>query len=160
MTLRLSLALLIASALAGIAAEPTGTLAGSVSDPSGSGISAAKLTLVNLQTNWTRETQTSGDGSYVFTLVPVGRYRLTTEVNGFRRSEQLGIEVNTDQTSSLPVQLQLGSVSESVQVTTNAEMIETRSGALSEVIKQRKIIELPLDGRKCSLTDSIGPGRG
>src|SRR3954454_15723708 len=158
MTLRLLLALLIASAGAAIAAEPTGTLAGSVIDPSGSGISAAKLTLVNLQTNWTRETQSSNDGSYVFTLVPVGKYRLITEVSGFRRFEQLGIEVNTDQTASLPVQLQLGSVSESIQVTTSAEMIETRSGALSEVIKQQKIIELPLDGRNAASLILLAPG--
>lgn len=158
MTLRLSLALFLASAVTALAAEPTGTVAGAVNDPSGSGIAAAKLTLVNLQTNWMREIQSSGDGSYVFTRVPVGKYRLITEVNGFRRYEQLGIEVNADQTSSVPIQLQIGSISESIQVTTNAEMIETRSGALSEVIKQQKIIELPLDGRNAASLILLAPG--
>src|SRR5947209_8570886 len=158
MNLRLSLALFFASAVASLAAEPTGRVAGTVTDLRGSGISAAKLTFVNLQANWTRLIQSSADGSYVFTLVPVGKYRLVTEVNGFRRSEQLGIEVNADQTAGLPVQLQIGSVTESIQVTTSAEMIETRSGALSEVIKQQKIVELPLDGRNAASLILLAPG--
>src|SRR3954454_9221223 len=158
MTLRLSLTLLFVGVQAAVAAEPTGRVAGSVNDPSGSGIGSAKLTIVNSQTNWTRQIQSSGDGSYVFTLVPVGKYSLITEVNGFRRSEQVGIEVNADQTSSVPVQLQIGSVAESVQVTTSAEMIETRSGALSEVIKQQKIVELPLDGRNAASLILLAPG--
>src|SRR6185312_7730428 len=115
MTLRLSLTVFFATALISVAAEPTGTVAGSVTDPSGSGVAAAKLEIVNIQTNWSRDIQSSGDGSYVFTLVPVGKYRLITEANGFRRYEQLGIEVNADQTSSVSVRLQIGSVSESVQ---------------------------------------------
>ncbi|HXE13073.1 MAG TPA: carboxypeptidase regulatory-like domain-containing protein [Bryobacteraceae bacterium] len=158
MTLRLSLTVFFATALISVAAEPTGTVAGSVTDPSGSGVAAAKLEIVNIQTNWSRDIQSSGDGSYVFTLVPVGKYRLITEANGFRRYEQLGIEVNADQTSSVSVRLQIGSVSESVQVTSNAEMVETRSGALSSVIKQQKIIELPLDGRNAASLILLAPG--
>ena len=158
MTLRLSLTLFFVGALAAMGAEPTGTVAGSVNDPSGSGIASAKLILVNSQTNWTRQIQSSTDGSYVFTLVPVGKYSLITEVSGFRRSEQVGTRSQCGPDSECASTAANRISTESVQVTTSAEMIETRSGALSEVIKQQKIIELPLDGRNAASLILLAPG--
>ena len=140
------------------AAEPTGTLAGTVLDPSGAAVAGAKVTLVNTQTNQSRAIQSEPDGSFVFPLAPVGDYRLTVEAGGFRRYEQTGIQLKADQSATVPIKLQIGATTESVEVTSNAQMIETRSAALNEVVNQQKIVELPLNGRNAAALVLLAPG--
>lgn len=151
-------ALFLLAASVCFCAEPTGSLAGTVTDPSGAAVAVSKVTLVNIETNLTREVQTGADGAFLFPLVPVGRYRLTVEADGFRRYEQKGVAISTDQSATVTIHMQIGSVSESVEVTSNAQMIEARSGSLSEVVDNHKIIELPLDGRNAASLILLAPG--
>ena len=109
------------------AADPTGTIAGTVLDPSGAAIVGAKVTATNINTGLKREATTATDGGYVFPLVPVGVYNVTVEAGGFRRLEQRGIEVRADQSASVPVNLEVGSSLQSVTVEADAAMVETRS---------------------------------
>ena len=83
-------------------------------------------------------------------LLPVGSYSITVEVSGFNRFEQRGIVVQADQNATVPISLKIGSATQSVTVEANAQMVETRSGALSKVITQRNIVELPLNGRNAA----------
>src|SRR5437879_10792205 len=83
------------------AAEPTGTIAGSVTDPTGATVARARVVITNAATGLTRETSSGPDGTYVFPLLPVGTYTLATEASGFRRFEHTGIQVNTDQSSTV-----------------------------------------------------------
>lgn len=140
------------------AADPTGTIAGGVSDPSGAPIIGAKITAANINTGLSRETSTAHDGGYIFPLLPVGSYVLTVESNGFRRFEQRGIEVRTDESAAVPVRLELGSSSQTVTVQANSEMVQTQSGALSQVVGQQKIVELPLNGRNAAALVLLTPG--
>jgi hypothetical protein len=140
------------------AADPTGTIAGSIQDPSGAAVANARVAVNAVATGLTREVMSASDGSYVFPLLPVGVYTMTIEAHGFKNMEQRGIEVRTDQSSSVPVTLQLGSSAQSVTVESNAQMVETRSGALSEVISERKIVELPLNGRNAASLILLSPG--
>jgi hypothetical protein len=103
----------------------------------------------NAATGLTRETTSGADGTYVFPLLPIGTYTIATEASGFRRFEQTGIQVNTDQSSTVSTVLQLGSTAESIRVEANAEMVITRSGALSE---------LPLNGRNAAALVLLAPG--
>lgn len=151
-----SLLLVFCSAL--WAADPTGTIAGNVSDPSGASVAGAKVTATNINTGFTRDTTTGSSGSYVFPLLPVGSYSVTVEAAGFRRFEQRGVEVKTDQSSTVPVSLEIGSASQSVTVEANAEMVQTQSGALSQVVGQQKIVELPLNGRNAATLILLTPG--
>ncbi len=139
-------------------ADPTGIITGTVLDPSGAVVVGAKVTVTNLETQFTRDTTTSADGGFVFPLMPVGIYSVAVEAGGFRRFEQKGIQVRTDQSSTVQVSLQIGATTESVTVEANAEMVETRSGALSQVVTRQKIVELPLNGRNAASLILLSPG--
>jgi Carboxypeptidase regulatory-like domain len=140
------------------AQQPTGTITGTVSDPSGAAIVGAKVRATNLNTGLSRNTTTANDGGYVFPLVPVGFYSVTVEAQGFRHFEQRGVEVRTDESASVPVSLQIGSATQSVTVEANAQMVQTQSGALSEVVSKQKIVELPLNGRNAATLILLTPG--
>jgi hypothetical protein len=162
------LALLFVLPFALWAADPTGTIAGNVSDPSGAAVAGAKVTATNINTGFTRDATTGSNGGFVFPLLPVGSYSIAVEASGFRRFEQRGVEVRTDQSSTVPVSLEIGSATQSVTVEANAEMVQTQSGALSQVVGQQKIVELPLNGRNAATlilltpgtTDTTPPGNG
>jgi len=152
----IALFLVLSSAL--WAADPTGTIAGSVSDPSGAAIAGAKVTVTNINTGLTRDTTSSASGGYVVPLLPVGSYSVSVEAQGFRHYEQRGVEVRTDQSATVPVSLEIGSATQSVTVEANAEMVQTQSGALSQVVGQQKIVELPLNGRNAAALILLTPG--
>jgi hypothetical protein len=140
------------------AADPTGTIAGNVSDPSGAAVVGARIVATNVDTGLTRETTTAADGGYVFPLLPVGFYSVETTAPGFERYEQRGIEVKTDQSSTVPIALRIGSPTQTVTVQSNAEMVQTQSGALSQVVTQQDIVELPLNGRNAAALVLLTPG--
>src|SRR5262249_9682671 len=137
---------------------PTGTIAGGILDPSGAAVVGAKIAVTNQATGFSRSTISAVDGGYVFPLLPVGKYSLTVEAPGFRRIEQSGIEVKADQSSTVPISIQLGATTETVSVEANAELVETRTGTLSKVISQQSIIELPLNGRNAAALVLLAPG--
>ncbi|HLJ18248.1 MAG TPA: carboxypeptidase regulatory-like domain-containing protein [Bryobacteraceae bacterium] len=140
------------------AAAPTGAIVGSIQDPGGAVVPNAKVTATASATGLTRETHSGNDGQYVLPLLPVGVYSISVEAGGFERFEQTGIVVTADQNSMVPVALQVGSSTQSVTVAANAQMVETRSGALSQVINERNIIELPLNGRNPAALVLLTPG--
>ena len=148
----------IAVSMLAVAADPTGTITGTVTDPSGSAVPNAKLAVTSLTTGFSRNSITAADGGFVFPLMPVGRYSLTVEVSGFRRFEQRPVEVRADGSTSVPVTLQIGALSDTVTVEANAEMVETRSGTLASVVGQQKIVELPLNGRNAAALVTLAPG--
>ena len=152
----LALASLTASLV--FAADPTGSISGKVVDPTGSVVTGAKLRVASQTTGLTREASSSSDGGFLFPLLPPGTYNLSAEANGFRGYEQRGLIVPVNITINATITLQLGSVSESVSVEANAEQVETRSGTLRQTIEQRKIIELPLNGRNAAALIFLTPG--
>ncbi len=83
---------------------------------------------------------------------------LQAESSGFERYQQRGIEVKTDQSSTVPVTLRIGSSTQTVTVQSNAEMVQTQSGALSQVVSRQNIVELPLNGRNAAALVLLTPG--
>jgi hypothetical protein len=83
---------------------------------------------------------------------------VSVEASGFRRYEQRGVDVKVDSNSNVPIALQLGATSESVTVEANAEMVDTRSGTLAQVVSEQKIVELPLNGRNAASLVLLAPG--
>ena len=142
-----------------LAADATGGVAGRVVDPSGALVASAKLTITSQATGLHRDATTAADGGFVFPLLPPGAYNLVAEASGFRHYEQRGVTVPVNVTVSLTVTLQLGAISESVQVEGNAEQLATRSGTLSQTVEQRKIVELPLNGRNAASLILLTPAR-
>jgi hypothetical protein len=141
------LAALMSSAIL-VAQYTTATLIGTVSDPSGATVAEAKVSVQNLETGLKREAQTGANGVVTFTALPVGKYQLTVEKAGFARYLQSGITLTLDQTANVPVQLKVGDISQQVTVSADAELVTTQSGTVGQLIDQKKIMDLPLDGRQ------------
>jgi hypothetical protein len=140
------------------AADPTGTVAGIVMDPSGAAIVGARITATNINTGLKREAASAADGGYVFPLLPVGTYSVAVEAQGFGRLEQRGVEVRTDESASVALSLKVGSSQQSVTVEAAADILETRSGGLRAVITEQNIVELPLNGRNAATLVSLSAG--
>ena len=126
------------------AAEVTANLLGTVRDASGAVVSGAKVSLTNTQTNVSQTTESAQDGSYSFTLVPVGKYRLSVEKSGFRKYVQEGIILQVNQNAKQDIALQVGAATETIEVTGDVTQVDTVTATLGSVETQRRIVDLPL----------------
>jgi hypothetical protein len=151
-------------ALMASAQETTATLYGSVSDTSRAVIAGARVSATSEATGFRRETLTNSDGNYILPLLPVGVYELAVEASGFKRHVQKGITLTVNQNGHVNVQMSVGSVSEVLQVTGEASQVNIEQAAVSQVINQRTIQELPLNGRNflqlATLQAGVTPGIG
>lgn len=139
-------------------ADPAGSITGSVTDPSGATVSAAKISVTAPATGLVRETVSTADGSYNIPLLPPGVYNLRAEATGFRTVEQRGITVSANAASTVPVTMQLGAVSESVTIVSDSELVNTVSGTLQTRVDRRNIEELPLAARNPATLVLLSPG--
>jgi len=126
---------------------------GSVTDPSGAVVPGAMVRAVQTDTGQNLRTVTGSDGSYVLTNLPVGPYRLEVNSPSFSTYIQSGITLQVGNNVQINVALQVGAVTQDVKVTADAAMVETQDTSVSQVIDQRRIIDLPLNGRQ--VTDLI-----
>lgn len=141
--------LLILQALGAVEvrAQTTGTIYGTITDPTGAAISGATVTATNLETNLTRTTTTSADGGYRLTLLPVGRYGISVEASGFKPAQQKGVELEVQANLRIDFKIEVGAITEEVVVTGEAPQIDTASTTLGKVVEARRIEDLPLNGR-------------
>lgn len=146
------------TALSTWAADPTGSIAGKITDPSGAAIVGAKLTATSQATGLNRGAVSGSDGGYILPLLPSGAYMLLVEADGFRKVEQRGITVAANTTATVPITLQLGAVADSVTVEANANLVDTTSGTLRQTVDERRIVELPLNGRNAAALILLTPG--
>src|SRR6266566_215216 len=142
-------ACLIASFCASLALaqSTTGTIAGNVTDVSGSPIVDAKVIATNVETNVSRSAVTKPDGSYSVLFLPVGTYRVEVNVPGFKKFEQTGVVLEVNRNPKVDAVLQVGAVTETVEVTADAAMVETTVPALGQTVNSQDIEELPLVNR-------------
>jgi Carboxypeptidase regulatory-like domain len=126
----------------------TATLSGNVTDQSGAAVPDAKVIVLNTDTGFT-QTVTSGPvGEYLFSRLPVGKYKLTVEKEGMTTYVQSGLELAVSQTATQNVVMNVGAVSQQVTVASDTSLVTTQSAAISQVVSQRQIVDLPLDGRQ------------
>jgi hypothetical protein len=148
-------ALLVVSALFG---QTTSTITGTVTDKSGAVVSAAAVRVTNVETDVTREATTDADGTFSVPLLPPGRYRVQVQKEGFRPIVRDNLTLEVNQVARLDFALELGAVTESVQVTSAAPLIESDTSAIGQVIENKQITELPLNGRNFVQLATLGPG--
>ena len=127
--------------------EVTGTVVGVVKDASGGVVPNAAVMATNAGTNASYTGISDAEGAYSIRSLPVGVYNLSASVPGFKRYDATGIRVQVNETSRVDLQLELGSTSESVNVTATAVHVDTESPILKTVIDQSRVEELPLNGR-------------
>ena len=142
----LAVALLLSLAPA-MAQTQTATVRGVVSDRSGAVIPGATVTLTNVDQDRPWSVTTNAVGEYVFVQIPPGNYALSAEARGFKKYHQGGLILQVAQIAELNLALELGAVTETVEVTGQALLLETASSTLGEVVNSRIAEALPLNGR-------------
>ncbi len=122
-------------------------LSGTVLDQNESVVPGAKVTLSNSQTGFTRSITTSDTGNYAFALIPPGTYDIKVEKEGFSAAVLSGVALTVGQTTSLDLRLQIGSVTQSVEVEAAAPLLQTGSANLGSDVTSKQVMELPLNWR-------------
>ena len=137
----------------------SGSLTGQVTDPSGAAIPGAAVALTDVDTNYTQNAVTDGQGVYLFKLLEPGHYALTVVANSFAEYVQKGIVINANLYATQNVQLKVATAKgETINVTANAELIDTTSAELGMTINEAAVSELPLNGRDPSSLALLAPG--
>jgi hypothetical protein len=139
-------------------AGATGTILGTVTDATGAIVPNAKVTVTNTGTNVQFQTVTSSSGDYNAPSLNPGTYRVTVEAPGFQRSATNPFTLTVDQKVRIDVALKPGAVSETVDVTAQAVTLDTDTAALSQLVSQQQVEQLPLDGRNFVQLLFIGAG--
>ena len=152
------LCLALAAALPVVAQVTTAELSGSVTDPSGAAIPNVKVTATNIATSLTRDVVTDAAGNYLLTLLPPGSYNLSAEASGFRKTVQNNVTLEVSQRAKLDFQLQLGQMTESVEVAATAPLLESQSSTLGNVVNEKLVTDLPLNGRNFVTLAILTPG--
>ena len=151
-------ALLLLCASSGEAQFTNANLGGTVSDPSGAPLVGATVRAQNTDTGLQKNTVTDGAGTYSFVALPVGSYQITVEKEGFTKYVQTGITLVVNQSATVPVTLQLGSVNQQISVSADAQLVTTETGTVGQLVDQRRIIDLPLNGRQPQTLLFLAPG--
>ncbi len=125
----------------------TASLSGTVLDPSGQTVSGAKITLESPERGLSRTYVTTDNGLYSFTLLPPAIYRLQVEAAGFKHYRQDGIELIPGQNADQKVGLIVGAISENIEVTSQAPLMNAENANISSDISARQVVELPLNFR-------------
>src|SRR5262245_25335023 len=130
-----------------MAQTTTGSIVGSVTDKTGALIPGAAITVTNADTGSTNKAVTDSSGNYAVTPLPVGHYSLTVEAKGFKKSVSGGITLNLQDRIGVNVVLELGQITETVEVQGVAAALQTDTSYLGQVVDSQKIVDLPLNGR-------------
>jgi len=159
-TLSFALRLALLSAVASLASAQVNksNLTGVVKDTSGSVVPGAALKLVNSGTGATRQEQSNGTGFYRFTLLDFGVYRLEVEQPGFKKFLRSGIELQTGETATVDVNLEVGQLSDAITITGEAPLLRTETGAIGATVDKQTLDTLPMIGRNPYVLIQLSPG--
>src|ERR1700691_5627216 len=139
----------------------TGSIRGTVLDPSGAIVQAASVTAKQIETGLTRVALTDRQGEYVLVELPIGHYQLEVQAKGFQKYLQQGISLDVNETATVGIHLTLGSETQQVEVSANAALVQSTVSSLGQTVMEREILDLPLDGRNFSqlglLQTGVGP---
>src|SRR2546428_2815025 len=145
------LILLVATVIivaANVFGQATAQIRGTVKDQSGAVLPGVEITAAQTEPGRARMTVTNETGAFALPSLPLGPYRVEATLPGFRTFVQTGIVLQVDGTVTISAVMEVGQVSESVEVQANAAQVETRNVGVAQVIETQRILELPLDGRQ------------
>jgi hypothetical protein len=133
-------------------------LTGEVRDQSGAAITQARIVAIEVATAETYSAAATDSGDYTITNLKPGTYNVAVEANGFKRVLRQGVRLATGERVRLDIVLEPGAVAESVTVNQDASLLRTETGSLGQVIQNRKIVDLPLNGRNFLSLVSLSAG--
>jgi hypothetical protein len=140
------------------AAQTNASLNGTVTDASGAVVQGAKVSVISRETGLRRETATNESGLYEFPLLQPGTYSLTAQKEGFKQTTEDGLRLEVNQIARINLTMQLGAVSESVEVQATAPLLESSSSAVGQVVEAKAVSDLPLNGRNFAQLAILSPG--
>jgi outer membrane receptor protein involved in Fe transport len=158
---RRSLACLLLTVFAGLevgAQQITGSIRGTVVDPSGAVVQSAAVSAQQTETGLTRTASTDREGAYVLVELPIGHYEIRAEAKGYQKYLQEGISLDVNQTATVNVRLKLGAETQQVEVKADAQLVQSTVSSLGQTVMEREILDLPLDGRNFSQLGVLQPG--
>ena len=158
----LGIALLLTVMTSGtVWAQATAQISGTVTDPTGALIPGVEVTATQTDTTASRTAVTNETGSYILPALPLGPYQLEAVLPGFQTFVQTGIVLQVGNVANINVVLEVGQVTQTIEVTANAAMVETRSAGIGQIMENARILELPLNGRSMidlvELTPAVTP---
>src|SRR2546422_1437393 len=157
--LKLAFALVVITCSSALIAQvDRANIVGTVSDPSGANVEGAKVVIRNLATDQSVEVTTDSSGAYAANLLRIGTYSVTVERQGFKKAVEPSVEVGVNQVVRVNLRMQVGAVTESVEVTGAPPLLQTETSSLGTIENERRISELPLTGRNFIELAYLGPG--
>ena len=141
-----------------VLAQTTSGLTGTVTDLSGAAMPGAKVTLTSTETGTQRESTSNEAGTYEFTALQPGSYTLTFQKQGFAQVTSAAIRLEVNQVARLDVSMHPGAVSENIQVTAAAALLESSNSQIGQVIETKAVSDLPLNGRNFAQLAILGTG--
>ena len=130
------------------------TLVGTISDSTGAVLPAAKVAITETKTGIGRTTETNQSGNYVVADLPPGQYDIAVEHAGFKKALRSAVDVVVNSTTRVDLTMQPGAVSEQVEVTAEAAILQTDRADISQKMESRQVVDLPLNGR--SMIELVG----
>jgi hypothetical protein len=135
-----------------------GTIAGTVTDQAGAMVAGAKVVLVNEATGFTREVIANEGGQYVASSIPTGEYVINVEHPGFQKLRRTGIKLTAADVLTIDLSLTVGNVTETVEVTATAPLVQSQTAAVSSLVTNQQMVEMPLNGRTFTSLVLLSPG--
>ena len=146
----LLVAAMLAPSLCYSQAVAVAEIRGQILDSSGAAVPGATIKAIQTDTQFIRQSTSDTAGAYILPNLPIGPYRLEVSAGAFKTYVQTGIVLQVGNNVQINASLQLGAVSDKVEVQSQATMVETKNNSVSQVIDQRRILELPLNGRQAT----------
>src|SRR5262245_895651 len=141
-----------------VQAQVTGSVSGYVKDPSGAAVPGANLTAKSVAQQLTRSTQSNAEGFFNLLAMPPGTYEITAEASGFQKQIQKDVKLTVGGNLRLDVQMKLGAMETEVTVSSTATLVNTTSPALSGLVDDQRVVDLPINGRNVMALTRILPG--
>ena len=154
----ITLCLLLFSAKHVLGQVDEGAINGTVTDTTGAVVPGAEVTLLNTDQGLTLQVKTSNGGQYAFSPVRIGHYTITVTAPGFSKTTQSNLTVNVAQNLQVNVQLKLGTATETVEVNTAPPLLQTDGASVGQVMTEKTINDLPLNGRNFTFLAQLGAG--
>jgi len=138
----------------GLKADVTGSILGAATDSSSAVLQGVVVVATNLETNLSQATRTDSLGQYRFLALPVGKYKVEASLAGFQKFLVTGIDLTVNEQHRVDVTMQVGNVTQEVEVNAAAVQVESTNSQIGQVVEEKTILALPLNGR--SYIDLLG----
>jgi hypothetical protein len=143
----------------GVRAQSTSArIVGAVTDAAGTALPGAAVKVTSLDTNAVRVAAADDAGNYAVTNLPIGAYEVAAEAGGFKRFVQRPVQLAVDQTARVDIRMEVGQLTESVTVEGGAPLVESERSSIGQVVENKTIVQLPLNGRNFIRLGSLIPG--